>query len=64
MSIAALQAPRHARVENCSLGSLQAELLSTSQLLRAKLVSFSRILPTTCFQISCHPCVYPSFLSV
>lgn len=45
MSIATLQAPRHARVENCTLGSLQAELLSTSQRLRAKLVSFSRILP-------------------
>lgn len=44
MSIATLQAPLHARVENCSLGSLQAELFSTSQLLCAKLVSFSRIL--------------------
>lgn len=41
MSIAAL----HARLENCTPGSLQAELLSTSQLLRAKLVSFSRLLP-------------------
>lgn len=45
MRSAALQAPLPARVQNCSLGPLQAQLLQHHNCYLPNFVSFSRILP-------------------